>query len=60
MVWTQDPTLSPSETPEGQTRCYHELKSPKPRLGFFLATGAAVLVEGSSSAARFLERGEPL
>jgi len=37
--------------------CYHELKSPKPRLGFFLATGTAVLVEGSSSAARFVAAG---
>ena len=34
--------------------CYHELKSSKPRLGFFLATGTAVLVDGSSSATRFL------
>lgn len=34
--------------------CYHELKSPKPRLGFFLATGTAALVDGSSSATRFL------
>lgn len=46
----------PPGDPEGQTCCYHELKSPKPRLGFFLATGTAVLVEGSSSATRFLER----
>lgn len=34
--------------------CYHELKSPKPRLGFFLATGTAALLDGSSSATRFL------
>ena len=34
--------------------CYHELKSPKPRLGFFLATGTVALVDGSSSATRFL------
>lgn len=34
--------------------CYQELKSPKPRLGLFLAVEVAVLVDGSSSAARFL------
>ena len=34
--------------------CYHELKSPKPRLGCFLATGAAALLDGGSSATRFL------
>lgn len=38
--------------------CYQELKSPKPRLGFFLAMGTAVLVDGSSSAARFLRHKE--
>lgn len=38
--------------------CYQELKSPKPRLGLFLAVGkVAVLVEGSSSAARFVAAG---
>lgn len=37
--------------------CYHELKSLKPPLGFFLATGTAVLVDGSSSAARFVAAG---
>lgn len=37
--------------------CYQELKSPKPQLDFFLATGAAVLVDGSSSATRFVAAG---
>lgn len=56
---TQDPALRPYQGPEQQACCYHELKSPKPRLGFFLATGTAVLVDGSSSATRFLGRKEP-
>lgn len=36
------------------TCCYQELKSPKYQLGFFLATGTAVLVDGSSSATCFM------
>ncbi|KAK2121173.1 hypothetical protein P7K49_002559 [Saguinus oedipus] len=35
-----------------------ELKSAKPRLGFFLDVGTVALVEGSSSAARFLGKEE--
>lgn len=41
---------------EQQACCYHVLKSLKPPLGFFLATGTAALVDGSSSAPRFLGR----
>ena len=53
---TQGHSPSPYQNPERPACCYHELKSPKPRLGFFLATGTAALVEGSSSATRFLGR----
>lgn len=56
-VWT----LAQHSSPTGSERqaCYHELKSLKPPLGFFLAVGTAALVDGSSSAARFLGREEP-
>lgn len=50
----QAPALCPYQDPKLQARCYHELKSPKPRLGLFLAPGAAALVDASSSATRFL------
>lgn len=55
---TQAPALRPYQDPEQQARRYHELKSVKPRLGFFLATETAALVDGSSSATRFLGREE--
>lgn len=50
---------APSRAPTGVQRwaCYHELKSPKPRLGCFLATGTAVVVDCSSSATRFVAAG---
>lgn len=51
---------SPASLPgsEQQACGYHVLKSLKPPLGFFLATGTAALVDGSSSAPRFLGREE--
>lgn len=42
--------------PRQSSNHYQELKSPKPRLGFFFAAVAAMLVDGSSSATRFLEK----